>query len=135
MERNDSSVLLQELDFTYVLDSSKWKCSSGPMDSKLNVQLSGWRLFNGWRDVGLLSSSNIVNFLFSLGTKTIWPSWKNANRTTINPIIRGHRTQGLTHLLGRQDRHVWLIVMQLPMKAGWRDAPLALQDLAVSNFQ
>ena len=74
MERNDSSVLLQELDFTYVLDSSKRKCSSGPMDSKLHVQLSGWRLFSGWRDVGLLSSCNIVNFLFSLSTKTILPS-------------------------------------------------------------
>ena len=27
---------------------------------------------------------------------------KNVNKTTISPVIRGHRTQGLTHLLGRQ---------------------------------
>ena len=35
---------------------------------------------------------------------------KNVNRTTISPIIRGHRTQGLTHLLlDRQAKHMWLI--------------------------
>ena len=36
--------------------------------------------------------------------------------------------------LGGHCRHVWQIVMQLPMKAGWRDASLALQDLAMSNL-
>ena len=44
-------------------------------------------------------------------------------------IIMGYRTPGLTHLLGRQGKHVWLIVRQLP-KTSWWDAPLALQDLA-----
>ena len=42
------------------------------------------------------------------------PFQKNINRTTISPIIRGHRTQRLTHLLGGQSRNVWLIVRQLP---------------------
>ena len=32
--------------------------------------------------------------------------------------------------LGRQGKYVWLIVRHLLMKAGWWDAPLALQDLA-----
>ena len=32
--------------------------------------------------------------------------------------------------LGRQGKHVWLIVRQPLMKAGWWDAPLALRDLA-----
>ena len=31
--------------------------------------------------------------------------------------------------LGRQDKHVWLIVRQPLMKAGWWDAPLTLRDL------
>ena len=50
----------------------------------------------------------------------------------ISPNIKGHRTRGLTYLLGGKGKHVWLIVRQLPMKAGWWDDPLALQDLAVS---
>ena len=29
---------------------------------------------------------------------------------------------------------MWLIVRQLPMKAGWRDTPLALSVLAVNNL-
>ena len=33
-------------------------------------------------------------------------------------------------LLGRQGKHVWLIVRQPLMKAGWWEAPLALRDLA-----
>ena len=36
--------------------------------------------------------------------------------------------------LGGQGRHFWQIVRQLPMKAVWWDALLALQDLAVSNL-
>ena len=36
--------------------------------------------------------------------------------------------------LGGQGRHVWKIVRQLPMKAGWWDVPLVLRDLAVSNL-
>ena len=36
--------------------------------------------------------------------------------------------------LGGQGRHVWQIVRQLPIKAGWWDTPLVLQDLAVSNL-
>ena len=55
---------------------------------------------------------------------------QNVNRTTISPTKRGHRTQGLIRLLDRQGKHMWLIVMQLPMKTGWWDAPLALWDLA-----
>ena len=35
---------------------------------------------------------------------------------------------------GGQGRHVWQIGRQLLMKAGWWDAPLALQDLVVSNL-
>ena len=62
------------------------------------------------------------------------PSQKIINRTTISPIIRRHRTQRPTHLLGGQNRHVWQIVSQLLMKAGWWGAPLALLDLAVSNL-
>ena len=39
--------------------------------------------------------------------------------------------KALTHLLlGRQDYHMWLIVSQLIMKAGWWDAPLTVRDLA-----
>ena len=33
-----------------------------------------------------------------------------------------------------QGRHVWQIVRELPKKAGWRDAPLPLRNLAVSNL-
>ena len=37
----------------------------------------------------------------------------------------------LTHLpLGRQGYYTWLVVRQLPMKAGWWDASLTLWDLA-----
>ena len=36
----------------------------------------------------------------------------------------------LTHLLRRQEKHMWLIVRQLPMTADWWDVPLALWDLA-----
>ena len=32
--------------------------------------------------------------------------------------------------LGRQGKHVWLIVRQPLMKAGWWDAPLSIRDLA-----
>ena len=38
--------------------------------------------------------------------------------------------QGLIHLLGRPGIHMWLIVRQLPIKAGWWDAALALRHLA-----
>ena len=62
------------------------------------------------------------------------PPLKSVKRTTISSIINRHRTQGLTHLLGGQGRHVWLIVRQLSMKAGWWDASLTLWDLAVSNL-
>ena len=34
-----------------------------------------------------------------------------------------------------QDRHVWQIVRNLPIEAGWRNAPLALQRLAVINLR
>ena len=68
------------------------------------------------------------NFLkpYSLCEKTV-------NRITSSPFIRGHRTKGLTHLLlGRQGKHVWLIVRHLSIKAGWWDAPFMLQHLAKS---
>ena len=58
------------------------------------------------------------------------PCKKHVNRSTTSPIIRGYRTQGLSHLLGRQGKYVWLIVRQLPIKSGWWDAPLALRDSA-----
>ena len=35
---------------------------------------------------------------------------------------------------GGQGKRVWLTVREPSMKAGWRDAPLALRDLAVSNI-
>ena len=49
-------------------------------------------------------------------------------------LLESTRSQRLTHLLGEVGRHVWLIVGQVPMKAGWWDAPLALWDLAVINL-
>ena len=58
------------------------------------------------------------------------PCEKNNSRTPVSPIIWRHRKQGLTHLLGRQDKHVWLVVKQLRMKVGWWDAPLKLRELA-----
>ena len=36
----------------------------------------------------------------------------------------------MVFLLGRQVKHVWLIVRQQIMKGGWWDAPFKLQDLA-----
>ena len=37
--------------------------------------------------------------------------------------MRGHRTQvGLILPVGRQDKHMWLIARQLPIKTGWWDA-------------
>ena len=66
--------------------------------------------------------------------KSYLPCKKNINRTTISHIIRENRTQGLIHLLGGQGKHVWLIIRQLPTKAGWWDAPLALWNLAMSNL-
>ena len=43
-------------------------------------------------------------------------------------------THGLTCLLGRQGKDVWLIVRELPIKSGWVNASLALQDLAEAIF-
>ena len=43
-------------------------------------------------------------------------------------------TLGLICLLGRQGKQVWLIVRQLPVKSGWVNAPLTLQDLAKAIF-
>ena len=56
----------------------------------------------------------------------------NVNRTAISSTIMGYRTPGLnvTCLLGRQGKHVWLTARQIPMIAGWWDAPLALRDFA-----
>ena len=54
---------------------------------------------------------------------------KNVNRATISPIIRALRTQGLNSCDQRTGlTHV--TNKQLPMKAGWWDAPLTLWDLA-----
>ena len=50
----------------------------------------------------------------------------NVNRTTISPIIMEHRTSGLTHLLGRQGKHMWLIVRQLPIKTKVKCSPCIL---------
>ena len=44
--------------------------------------------------------------------------------------LRAVEHKDLTHLLGRQGKHVWLIFRHLPMRPGWWDAPLALRDLA-----
>ena len=43
-------------------------------------------------------------------------------------------TQGLTCLLGRQEKHVRLIIRQLPIKAGCVNTPLTIQDLAKAVF-
>ena len=48
----------------------------------------------------------------------------------LNPELRPHPSTRWG-----QGRHVWQIVRKLPTEAGWRDAPLALRDLAVSNLQ
>ena len=47
----------------------------------------------------------------------------------IPPSNLNHKSQGLGHLLGRQGKHVWLIVRQTSTKADWWDAPLVLWDL------
>ena len=55
------------------------------------------------------------------------------HRTKAIPLLQSKGViehPGLTHLLGRQGKHVWLIV-QLPIKAGGWDAPLVHQ----SNLQ
>ena len=44
------------------------------------------------------------------------------------------RTYGLTCLLDRQGKHVWLIVRQLPIKAGRGNALVMLQDRAKAIF-
>ena len=62
--------------------------------------------------------------LTSLGS-----SWVYTNTLSSLPsIIPG--TQRLTCLLGAQGKYVLLIVRQLPIKAGWWNALLTLQDLA-----
>ena len=46
---------------------------------------------------------------------------------------RPHFLQGeLIHLVDKA-KNVWLIVGQLPIKTGWRNAPLALRDFRRSN--
>ena len=64
------------------------------------------------------------------------PHWSPLNVHAVSrpwcPSLSNHNgvTPGLTHLIGRQGKHVWLIVRQLPMKAGWWDALIVLRDLA-----
>ena len=59
----------------------------------------------------------------------------NVNGTTISPTIMGYKTMDyVTYLQGRQGKDVWLTARQLLMKAGWWDAPFALQDLAETIF-
>ena len=43
------------------------------------------------------------------------------NERSTEPLLAqmGHRTQGVTLILGRQSKQVLLIVRQLQMKAGW----------------
>ena len=60
-------------------------------------------------------SSSLFSYLFQL------TSLATPNRHLKN-------SNGLS--LGRQSKHVWLIVRQPLMKAGWWDAPLALRYLA-----
>ena len=64
------------------------------------------------------------NFFYKVIKFSPWVSL-NVNRTTISPIIMSYRTPGLTHLLGRQGKHVWLIVRQPPMKMNVRCSPRA----------
>ena len=56
------------------------------------------------------------------------------SRTAISSIIRGYRTQGLTHLPGRQSKYMCLIVRLLSKKADWWDAPFAIQELAEAIY-
>ena len=86
------------------------------------------------RTPGFSQSNILPTSINSQSTKTILPTTKSINRATISPIIRGYWTQGLTYLLDGQGKHVWLIVSQLPLKVGCWDAPLTLQDLAMSNL-
>ena len=44
-------------------------------------------------------------------------------------------TQRVTHLLGRQGKQVWLIVMQVSMKVGWWNIALVLRDLAEEIYR
>ena len=39
-------------------------------------------------------------------------------------------TPGLIHLIGRQSKHMWLIIRQLSIKAGWWGATLTIWNLA-----
>ena len=64
------------------------------------------------------------------GTKTILIMHKKSQQNHhLAQSLGGYRMQGLTHLSGRQSKHVWLTVRQLSMEAGWWEAPLALRDL------
>ena len=66
------------------------------------------------------------NYFYKVIKFSPWVSL-NVNRTTISLIIMGYKIPGLTHLLvlGRQGKHVWLIVRQLPMKMKVRCSPHA----------
>ena len=55
---------------------------------------------------------------------------KMLTEPSFSSIIRGYRAQGLTHLLDRQGKHVWLTVRQLPMKASWYFLRFPVRDLA-----
>ena len=90
-------------------------------------------------------SHNIIlslNFIsIPLGSGNFLWSWSHAHHAKkisaepplrTSPIISGHRTQGQTYVPGGQDKHVWLVVKQVPMRAGWWDAPLVLLELAVA---
>ena len=52
------------------------------------------------------------------------------SRLTFLPTTSRHFKYSNVLSLGTQGKHVWLIVRQPFMEAGWWDAPLALRDLA-----
>ena len=57
---------------------------------------------------------------------TTLPPFQLTTLPTINRSLRNNNVLPLS----RQGKHVWLIIWQLLMKAGWWEVPLALQDLA-----
>ena len=55
-----------------------------------------------------------------IGLKLYSPYHEKCQRSHHEPrsAMEGYRRSGLTHLLGRQVKHMWLVIKQLSMKPG-----------------